>query len=155
MVAAVVLTFCEVVAVPVRFPVTLPVNVPKKFVAVTAVPVKLPVKTEADNTFVAGLYVRSASAEVAKPLPEDAGEKVIKCDAAVVAATTLTLDAVVAVEELPTNVPKKFVAVAAVPVKLPENTSAVSTFVAGLYCNPASLDNPTPVPVALSENTTE
>ena len=55
----------------------------------------------------------------------------------------------------PTCVPKKFVAVAAVPVKLPENTSAVRTFVLGLYCNPASLDNPTPVPVAFNEKMTE
>ena len=55
----------------------------------------------------------------------------------------------------PTCVPKKLVAVAAVPVKFPENTSAVRTLVDGLYCNPASLDNPTPVPVAFNENTTE
>ena len=40
-------------------------------------------------------------------------------------------------------------------MKFPEKTSAVRTLVAGLYCNPASLDNPTPVPVALSEKTTE
>ena len=40
-------------------------------------------------------------------------------------------------------------------MKFPENTSAVRTLVLGLYCNPASLDNPTPVPVAFNENTTE
>ena len=62
---------------------------------------------------------------------------------------------VVAVDELPTNVPKKLVAVAAVPVKFPLNTSVVSTWVLGLYCKPPSLDNPTPVPVAFNENTTE
>ena len=38
-VADTVFTFCDVVAVPVRFPVTFPVNVPKKLVAVNAVPV--------------------------------------------------------------------------------------------------------------------
>ena len=56
---------------------------------------------------------------------------------------------------VPVRVPKKFVAVKAVPVWFPENTSAVRTLVAGLYCNPASLDNPTPDPVAFNEKTTE
>ena len=51
----------------------------------------------------------------------------MKCAPAVVAATVLTFLDVVAVDELPTNVPKKLVAVAAVPVKLPENTSVVRT----------------------------
>ena len=40
---------------PVKFPVTLPVRVPKKLVAVAAVALRLPEKVEADNTSVAGL----------------------------------------------------------------------------------------------------
>ena len=100
------------------------------------------------------------SAEVASPLPEEAGENVTKCVAAVVASTTFTFCAVVAVPvklpvTFPVRVPKKLVAVTAVPVKFPENTSAVRTLVDGLYCKPASLDNPTPVPVAFKEKTTE
>ena len=44
------LTFAEVVAVP-----TLPTKVPKKLVAVIAVPVTFPENVVADNTSVAGL----------------------------------------------------------------------------------------------------
>ena len=43
----------------------------------------------------------------------------------------------------------------AVADTFPENTSAVRTFVLGLYCKPASLDNATPDPEAFNENTTE
>ena len=71
-------TFVAVVAVPVTLPVTFPVNVPKKLVAVAAVPVKFPENTDAASTLDAGLYVSSVSAEVANPLPEDAGENVMK-----------------------------------------------------------------------------
>ena len=46
-------------------------------------------------------------------------------------------------------------AVKAVPVWFPENTSAVRTLVLGLYCNPASEDKATPDPVAFNEKTTE
>ena len=73
------------------------------------------------------------------------------CD---VVAVPVTLP-VTAPVTAPTWVPKKLVAVIAVPVTFPLNTSAVRTFVDGLYCNPASLDNPTPVPVAFRENITE
>ena len=45
--------------------------------------------------------------------------------------------------------------VAAVPEAFPENTSAVNTFEAGLYCNPASEERAIPVPVAFNENITE
>ena len=62
---------------------------------------------------------------------------------------------VTAVAEDPWNVPKKFVAVTAVALTFPENTSAVNTFVLGLYCKPASLDKATPDPVAFNEKTIE
>ena len=55
------------------------------------------------------------SAEVARPLPEEAGLNVTKCVAAVVAATTFT-----------------FCAVVAVPVNAPENVVAESISVLGL-----------------------
>ena len=71
-VAETVFTFCAVVAVP-----TLPIKVPKKLVAVIAVPVTLPLKTPAVSTLVPGLYDKSVSVDVAKPLPDNAGEKVI------------------------------------------------------------------------------
>ena len=58
--------------------------------------------------------------------------------------------AVVAVDELPTKVPKKFVAVAAVADKLPENTSVVSTLVPGLNCNVLSELTATPEAVAFT-----
>jgi len=66
------LTFCAVVAVE-----ELPTNVPKKLVAVAAVPVKFPENTVADKTLVLGLYAKSVSADVAKPLQLAAGENVI------------------------------------------------------------------------------
>ena len=47
------------------------------------------------------------------------------------------------------------VAVAAVPVKFPLNTSVDNTFVDGLYNRLPSLDKPTPVPVAFKEKTIE
>ena len=65
-------TFVAVVAVD-----EFPTNVPKKLVAVAAVADKFPENTPAVRTFVLGLYAKSASAEVAKPLPLDAGENVI------------------------------------------------------------------------------
>ena len=46
-------------------------------------------------------------------------------------------------------------AVTAVALTFPENTSAVNTFVDGLYCKPASEDKATPEPVAFNEKTTE
>ena len=52
----------------------------------------------------------------------------------------------------PVNAPKKFVAVTAVPDKLPENTSVVRTFVAGLNCNVFSDDTATPEPPFTGEN---
>ena len=119
------MTFCAVVAVPTK----LPLNVPKKFVAVAAVPVKLPENTPADNTFVLGLYVSSASADCPNPEPEDATVNVMKCVALVVAETTSVALAVCA---NPANVPKKFVAVIAVPVTFPENVVADKTSVDGL-----------------------
>ena len=51
---------------------------------------------------------------------------------------------------LPVNVPKKFVAVKAVPVWFPENTSTVRTLVAGLYCNDESDETATPDVVAFT-----
>ena len=67
-----------------------------------------------------------------------------------VVVLTLTLLAVVAVDELPTNVPKKFVAVAAVADKLPEKISVVRTLVPGLNCRVESEETATPEAVAFT-----
>ena len=50
----------------------------------------------------------------------------------------------------PTWVPKKLVAVAAVALRFPENTSAVSTFVPGLNCKVLSELTATPEVVAFT-----
>ena len=50
----------------------------------------------------------------------------------------------------PVNDPKKFVAVAAVALRFPENTSVVNTFVPGLNCNVESDETATPEAVALT-----
>ena len=72
------LTFCEVVAVPVRLPVTFPVSVPKKFVEVTAVALTLPENISVVKTLVLGLNVRLASEDKATPDAPFTGENVIK-----------------------------------------------------------------------------
>ena len=65
--AATTFTFCAVVAVPARLPVTFPVRVPKKLVAVAAVALRLPEKISVVNTFVPGLNCNVESDETATP----------------------------------------------------------------------------------------
>ena len=143
--AVTVLTFWDVVAVPVTLPVTAPTCVPKMLVAVTAVPVKLPENTSAVSTFVLGLYCNPASLDKPIPVPVAFRENITEWLELLAPAAKFTFCDVVAVPvTLPVRVPKKFVAVTAVPVTLPENVVAVNTSVPGLYVNCASEESATP-----------
>ena len=135
--------FWDVVAVP----VTLPTWVPKKFVAVNAVPVWFPENTSAVSTFVDGLYCKPASLDNPTPVPVAFNEKTTEWFELFAPAAKLTFWAVVAV---PVSVPKKFVAVAAVALRFPEKTSVVRTLVPGLNCNVESEDTATPEAVAFT-----
>ena len=120
---------CPPVESNVKFPDEVS-TVLAEFPILTEFAVTLPVPT--DNAFVEGLYWSSASDDNATPEPVAFNENTIEWLDAFPPAARLIFCAVVAVEELPTNVPKKLVAVAAVPVKFPENTVADKTLVLGL-----------------------
>ena len=139
--------FWDVVAVPVTFPV----NVPKKFVAVNAVPVWFPEKTSAVSTLVDGLYCNPASEDNAIPVPVAFNENTTEWFELLAPAAKLIFCAVVAAPvTFPVRVPKKLVDVTAVALTFPLNTSAVRTLVPGLNCNWASDETATPEAVAFT-----
>ena len=121
--------------------------------AVAAVPDKFPLNTSAVRTFVDGLYSNPASLDNPTPVPVAFNEKTTEWFELFAPAAKLIFCAVVAVPvTLPVNVPKKLVAVIAVPETFPEKTSVVRTFVAGLNCSIESELTATPEAPLTGEN---